>query len=287
MFTENESYILFRDEASKVLNNTISEFTKYQELALNTLHAVDQVCRKNSIDYFLAYGSLLGAVRDKGLIPWDYDIDIWVRGKDIQQFINALLTDLPKDYYFVCRHYCKKHRHYILRVAPKGFSTEILHVDVFWLWDAGEDIGAIKKINATLNRQRNLLLWKTIDIQYLTIGESNIIKVYCKIKQILSHLIPTRILDNIYYSNIKKFPETGTLLSDEYKIFNLKDFEFKEEIELNDGNRYFIPVGYDNILKSEYGNYLKYPTIESRINEMQSSFNRIKEGEKIPPSGQS
>lgn len=287
MFTENESYKLFRDEASKVLNNTISEFTKYQDLALKTLYAVDQVCRKNCIDYYLAYGSLLGAIRDKGLIPWDYDIDIWIKGDDIQRFINALLADLPNDYYFVCRHYSKTHRHYIMKIAPKGYSTELLHVDVFWLWDAGNDRDSVRKINSVLDKQRNALLWKTIDVRFLTIGQLNIVKAYCKIKQLIFRLIPAKFIDNIYLSSIKKFPGKGELLSDEYKIFNSSDFESKKEIELNDGNRYFIPVGYENILKSEYGNYLCYPAIESRISEMKSSFYRIREGEKITPTGQS
>lgn len=275
MYTENDSYTKFRKEASDSLQNSISRFVEYQKLALEILHEVDVVCRNNYIDYFLAYGSLLGAVRDKGMIPWDYDVDVWVRGRDIFTLIDALNKDLSDGYYFVCRYYNKEHRHFMMRVGKKGISTEILHVDIFWLWEAGNDISQIKHCHSVLEKYRNYAFWKLCDSQYLISDGSSWVKRAIKIKRFFYKLIPIYILDHIYTSQIKKLKRAGIYLSDEYQIFLSKDFEYKTEILLNDGNKYFIPKGYENILHQEYGNYRIYLPIEKRISEMMNSLERL------------
>ena len=55
------------------------EFRQFQEDTLETLREFHRVCEKNNVSYQLAFGSLLGAIRDNGQIPWDYDIDVLFR----------------------------------------------------------------------------------------------------------------------------------------------------------------------------------------------------------------
>lgn len=60
------------------------------------LDAIDIVCRKHGIEYWLDAGTLLGAVRHGGFIPWDDDIDIAMRADDVERFVKIAPAELPK-----------------------------------------------------------------------------------------------------------------------------------------------------------------------------------------------
>ena len=64
---------------------------------------VDDLCRKNSIEYYLIYGSALGAKRHKGFIPWDDDFDIAMTYENYQKFITICDKFLDKKKYFLQR----------------------------------------------------------------------------------------------------------------------------------------------------------------------------------------
>ena len=61
---------------------------KLQEAEYKILEDIDKLCRENEIQYFIADGTLLGAVRHGGFIPWDDDIDIGMLRKDYKKFIK-------------------------------------------------------------------------------------------------------------------------------------------------------------------------------------------------------
>jgi lipopolysaccharide cholinephosphotransferase len=66
-----------------------------KEIQLDILTTVDQICRENGIDYTIAFGTLLGAVRHQGFIPWDDDIDIELLRPQYERLIELLPTALP------------------------------------------------------------------------------------------------------------------------------------------------------------------------------------------------
>ena len=63
---------------------------------LEIMKAIHQVCEKNNIDYWLDGGTILGAVRHGGFIPWDDDIDIAMCKEDIPHFVEVAKRDLPE-----------------------------------------------------------------------------------------------------------------------------------------------------------------------------------------------
>jgi len=86
---------LFPDSRLENINETT--LRQAQLIILRTLRIVDYVCRQNGIKYWLDGGTLLGAVRHKGFIPWDDDVDIGMTREDYDKFVSIAVEELPED----------------------------------------------------------------------------------------------------------------------------------------------------------------------------------------------
>ena len=67
------------------------DMTKVHEASLEILKEIDRICRKYKIQYMLDSGSLLGAVRHQGFIPWDDDADVAFTRKNYEAFLKVVL----------------------------------------------------------------------------------------------------------------------------------------------------------------------------------------------------
>ena len=72
-----------------------------QEKGLQILLAIDAVCKKHNIRYRLDSGTLLGAVRHKGFIPWDDDVDLCFLRAEWEKFAKVAKEELPEPYRLV------------------------------------------------------------------------------------------------------------------------------------------------------------------------------------------
>lgn len=67
-----------------------------KQIELEILAFIDSFCKKNNIDYFINYGTLIGAIRHKGFIPWDDDIDISMTRENYERFIQLFKREQSK-----------------------------------------------------------------------------------------------------------------------------------------------------------------------------------------------
>lgn len=91
---------------------------KAQLRMLEIMLEIDRICKKNNIEYWIDFGTLLGAKRHGGFIPWDDDVDVSVRRKDYKRLRKALLNDLSDKYFLMDD---KVYR----RVHFKGYSRVV------------------------------------------------------------------------------------------------------------------------------------------------------------------
>lgn len=104
-----------------------------QALETKILLEIDRICRKHDIKYFLAGGSLLGAVREKGAIEWDDDLDIGMLREDLEKFRKVVESELSDEFY-LSGPLNKSGSHYTLdkiRLKDTYFSTNFSSHSVF------------------------------------------------------------------------------------------------------------------------------------------------------------
>ncbi|MGN0240803.1 MAG: phosphorylcholine transferase LicD [Candidatus Weimeria sp.] len=77
-----------------------SEMKHYWASELRILSVIDDICQKHHIKYFAYYGTLLGAIRHKGFVPWDDDIDLAFLREDYDRFLQVVSSELPDKLYF-------------------------------------------------------------------------------------------------------------------------------------------------------------------------------------------
>lgn len=101
----------------QVTDEYLSLNRKIQLKELEILKVFQDICRRHNLRYFAVGGTCLGAVRHKGFIPWDDDIDVGMPYEDYVQFLEIAKTELPENYglltYMNCKHggfnFCKLH----------------------------------------------------------------------------------------------------------------------------------------------------------------------------------
>lgn len=256
------------------------KFQVYQKLAWDTLRELVRVCKQSDIQYELAYGSLLGAIRDNGQIPWDYDIDVFIKAEDRKKLVDALEKLLNDQYYFYCPESDPKCTHTIIRLAPKGYNTAYLHVDVFFLMALSEDEHIATQQREDISELSILYKAKKYNpftYGHITRNELKLMLKY-KIKGLWKNqgAIWRKYLqeaENIQFKN-SKLCCSADRFSSRYD-FPSSIMDNTEEINIM-GELFTIPSDYDQLLKIQYGDYKTCPPLGKRLAEMYRHYNFLK-----------
>lgn len=270
-----------QSEEERIAEYKISDKMKRTwKVELAMLDEVERICRKYKLTYFLVHGSLLGALRHKGFIPWDDDLDIAMPRKDYDQFLQIAESELKE---------------------PLSLHTPKTEEDMFWGGYARMRNGITTGMEVRfLGRKGNLGIW--IDILPLDIcpmDESKFEKKQRRIRHChrlinakINKKTPVKIGDikkinwNCYKLMAKFYSHEKIchMLDDAMQMYDGEDSEDVAFFTSSYGHRRLsakdfmgtkllefehrkvpVPAGYENYLFMTMGkDYLKYPPEEER-----------------------
>lgn len=245
-----------------------------QEVLVEMLDEFVRVCNKNKLEYFLVGGTCLGAVRHKGFIPWDDDIDVAMPREDYEKFLEVAPHDLGKDY-FLDYYKTDKENHFGFTKIKKNNTTFLsrykysLHngffLDIFPI-DYCDDRDSFKtKISASLSR----CILETLKYRDQNLPKiSSLRRPYISLPYLIfSNRTLHKKIDHLYTRQNNGTRKYCTIYSGMYyykKDIYPKDVVFPYSIVEFCGKKYHAYHDTDAYLKSLYGNYLELPPVEKR-----------------------
>ena len=258
------------------------DLKELQEVQLEIVQEFDKVCRANNLKYHIYSGTLIGAVRHKGFIPWDDDIDISMLRDDYERFLKVAPKYLSDNYFIQNYKTDKEFVHSFTRLQKKGTTlvqsawqhidmSHKIFIDIFPM-----DYIEPNTLKGKLQFKSLFAFRKFKDNRRTNYDENknNIKNNLNKIIQKFTKLLPMSFYNTVETKIAKAFyrqkTATVTLLTDGNKniyydcltpakfFVDVRDFEFE-------GVRLLGPVEYDSVLKRQYGDYMTLPKKEDQV----------------------
>ena len=250
---------------------TMDELKRIQ---IGILDVVDEYCLSNGISYWLDSGTLLGAIRHNGYIPWDDDVDIGMLRPDFDRFIREFNSSNQR-YKVICVEndpdccyvYAKVLDTNTTLYEPDENGIKIcVKIDVFVYDNAPNEK---RKLKRAYDR-RDFLRHCNILRNYNDEPSGGIFRrVMDTFLRVMIKPFPKNYFALKMVANSKKYNGCDTECVGNFTAFtrmicNKKVFErfIRHSFE---GKEYNIPIGYDVWLKSFYGDYMQLPPIEKRV----------------------
>lgn len=272
---------------SSMVGNTEERFLKPEEaeqlkiIEYAILKEIKKICDNYNLHFFMIGGTLLGAVRHHGFIPWDDDIDIGLLRKDYETFIKVAPKELPS-HLFVSNYHTDEGmgepftkvmdmRGRLVEIfASTSNSPKGVFVDVFPV-----DHVPDSKIKRIIHRFKNYELRKLILLNAnYNFRKTGIKKIGYDILRTYAKMRGRKSLVDAYEKNASKYEhipcKNVVILGSNYgyEIENI-DIGAMSSVQMVsfEGGQYPIPVGYERYLRKVYGDYMQLPPIEKRVNK--------------------
>lgn len=240
---------------------------------LTILDEIDVFCRRHGIRYSLAYGTMLGAVRHKGFIPWDDDVDVIMPRSDYNRFINLWSREQPEGFFLqnkyiengFTQNFTKIRKEHTTFLQSKQDIEAKIHTGVF------VDVFPGNCVAPTKWGRKIQFIASALNLLYARgkTSKSNGLIIFLE-KLMLS--LPTKLKMQIFIltdrylqkyndeSNGFFFPNT---IDWARKIYPADMFDDLIDIDFA-GRKYLCAKDYEKILTYEYGDYMQLPPVEQR-----------------------
>jgi len=243
-----------------------------KQIQLSILKKVAAFCEKKEITYFLCGGTLLGAIRHQGYIPWDDDIDIMLPRPDYDRFLSEF-----KDENLILHHHknTKNYRLPFIKLGDKRTSLEEkyefkkvkrgINIDIFPI------DGFPKEQKEVLAHLKDLRINRRLILQKIFVFSESLEWHKRIVLSIFRFLIPGKRMITSLHQKAQKHafsssPQAGIAIWG-YGIKEVCPREtFTKSIEVQfEGHSFKAPKDYDVYLSNVYGDYMKLPPKEKRI----------------------
>lgn len=241
---------------------------------LDILNYFVQFCLENKINYFLCGGTLLGAVRHKGYIPWDDDIDLMMLRTDYEKLLRIFNNAQGK---YKLYHYTNN-KEYNFPYIKLSDQDTLLYEDTLRKCDIGVNIDIFPIDNIDINSSKKLIkklgFWRSL----LYIKNESLRKKKSFFKTIKLAFYKTVLCFYPVKKILKKHEDLCLVHKDEITdgagilIWGYREKEvcrhivFEGNTELPfEGKFYNAPLKYDEYLSQIYGDYMKFPPKEKQV----------------------
>ena len=252
------------------------EVEELRRIQLDILKHIDEFCQEYGLTYFISGGTLIGAVRHKGFIPWDDDIDIMMKREDYDKLMK-LYPVKDKSCYKLYSYEIDKNFPYPYAKMDDSrtfFDEEItdsykmgVNIDIFPIDTISDDVNIQKAVVNKNKRWIQLMTLKRVPIKR---GRSLVKNIVLSLSHLVTTFIPysyivSRIIKNAISAKCENSSHQGCLVWG----YGLK--EIISRSALADSIRlpfedctFSAPKGYDTYLKALFGNYMELPPVEKR-----------------------
>ncbi len=266
----------YLEEEERCGYTVTSKMKKVWAVELDLLAELERICKKYNLKYCVAAGTLLGAVRHKGFIPWDDDIDVYMLRDDYDRLMQ-LSGEFSYPYFLqntITEPNLFRTHAQIRNSSTTGFIendrymniNKGIFIDIFPLDGVNENKGFQTTKQKCLNYFYKKCLSKYNTAYIIRNGQDLEDKLKAGIKKILFKIIRKKWLFRRFENNLKRFSKEKTELwgnrtlvfdcpkskrpLEDWKHIKYTEFEFLTVP---------IPENYDEILKQQYGNYMEFP----------------------------
>lgn len=259
-----------------------------RSVQLEMLDEIVRICNENNLKYYLIGGTCLGAIRHKGFIPWDDDIDIALSRSDYNKLSLLCQSELHFDYFFQNNNTEKNHPQLFSRLrknhtlfVEKRYKDFKLHhgiyIDIFPLDGMSNDFKTAEKHLNKINKYKTLLwLGNYRKRSFIKTVLQNLLMIYVKVVSREKIIKKVNIIE-------KKFDiDTSIFIGNMYGRWGMKETMDKEIVfgpenfAIFEGKEYRIPSDPEKYLESLYGDFMELPKIEDRVSHhgiIELSFN--------------
>lgn len=255
-------------------NKKMISATEQQGIALDILRFLDRICRKNNIDYSLIGGSLIGAIRHHGFIPWDDDVDVIlseenyvklkkILDKETGRYQTMKLGRGGEKYIFTKLVDTRTH---VIEKGQPAFDPDYgVYVDIFCYYSTSDDFKKRKKHYKKIKMMVSLITRRKILLKEEPLAKC----ILCFAKNMCSRLLGYGRIRRMFDVLLNQY--SGT----KYVVSNWPAYGFEKEIQLKKNTEEYIDVkfedltvmvfkNYDEILRTTFGDYMQLPPESER-----------------------